>query len=74
MALYSMIQYATALILYNISSNLGDFQYLYIDLFIITPFAVTMSWTGAHTLYPYMIFVEHEPSVELVGSFHFDIK
>ena len=46
MALYSMIQYATALTLYTISSNIGDLQYLYIDLFITMPFAVTMSRTG----------------------------
>ena len=45
MALYSMIQYATALTLYTISSNIGDLQYLYIDLFITMPFAVTMSRT-----------------------------
>ncbi|XP_065646542.1 polyamine-transporting ATPase 13A3-like [Hydra vulgaris] len=46
MALYSMIQYSSVLLLYSISSNLGDFQFLYIDLFIITSFAVTMGRTG----------------------------
>ena len=46
MALYSMIEFASALILYSIKSNLGDFQYLYIDLFVITSFAVTLSRSG----------------------------
>lgn len=48
MALYSMVQYMSVLMLYSVRSNLGDFQYLYIDLFIIMPFAVTMSRTGAY--------------------------
>jgi len=43
MALYSMIQFCSVLLLYSISSNLGDLQYLYIDLFVITSFAVTLS-------------------------------
>lgn len=46
MALYSMIQYTTVLMLYYITSNLGDFQFIYIDLFTIMPFAITMSRTG----------------------------
>lgn len=46
MALYSMIQYSSVLMLYDISSNLSDLQYLYIDLFIIMPIAITMSRTG----------------------------
>lgn len=46
MALYSMIQYTTALTLYSINTNISDLQYLYIDLFIIMPFAVTMSRSG----------------------------
>ena len=48
MALYSMVQYMSVLLLYSVRSNLGDLQYLYIDLFIIMPFAVTMSRTGAY--------------------------
>ena len=48
MALYSMVQYMSVLMLYSVRSNLGDLQYLYIDLFIIMPFAVTMSLTGAY--------------------------
>lgn len=46
MALYSMIQYTSVLMLYYIGSNLGDLQFIYIDLFTIMPFAITMSRTG----------------------------
>ncbi|TDL26307.1 Ca-transporting ATPase [Rickenella mellea] len=42
MALYSMIQFTTITLLYSFASSLGDFQFLYIDLFIIIPIAVTM--------------------------------
>ncbi|XP_066922539.1 polyamine-transporting ATPase 13A3-like isoform X1 [Clytia hemisphaerica] len=45
MALYSMIQYTSVLIMYWVGVNMGDFQYLYIDLFTIMPFAITMSRT-----------------------------
>lgn len=48
MALYSMIQFSTVIILYNIASNLGNWQYLFIDLFIIVPMSLTMSRTGAY--------------------------
>lgn len=40
-ALYSLIQFTTVTLLYSIASSLGDFQFLYIDLFIILPIAVT---------------------------------
>ncbi|KAI5123953.1 hypothetical protein M0805_006366 [Coniferiporia weirii] len=42
MALYSLIQFTTITLLYSFASSLGDFQFLYIDLFIIIPIAVTM--------------------------------
>ncbi|KIY66889.1 P-type ATPase [Cylindrobasidium torrendii FP15055 ss-10] len=45
MALYSMIQFTTVTLLYWFASSLGDFQFLYIDLFIIIPVAVTMGRT-----------------------------
>ena len=35
----------SVLIMYWVGVNMGDFQYLYIDLFTIMPFAVTMSRT-----------------------------
>lgn len=42
MALYSMIQFCTVTLLYQVISNLSDYQFLYIDLFIIIPLAGTM--------------------------------
>ena len=42
MALYSFTEFCSALILYRFDSNLGDFQYLYIDLVIILTLAVVM--------------------------------
>ena len=46
MALYSMIQFASVLILYTNKTNLGDTQFLYIDLVITTTVAVLMGRTG----------------------------
>ncbi|KAL1919402.1 uncharacterized protein VTP21DRAFT_2095 [Calcarisporiella thermophila] len=48
MALYSLIQFTTVSFLYSFASNLGDFQFLYIDLFLILPIAVFMGRTGAY--------------------------
>ncbi|KAF9263238.1 hypothetical protein L218DRAFT_959259 [Marasmius fiardii PR-910] len=45
MALYSLIQFTSVTLLYSFASSLGDFQFLYIDLFIIIPVAVTMGRT-----------------------------
>ncbi|XP_015762020.1 PREDICTED: probable cation-transporting ATPase 13A3 [Acropora digitifera] len=44
MALYSIIQFVSVILLYSISSNLGDLQYLYIDLVIITSLALVNVW------------------------------
>ncbi|ORY96317.1 hypothetical protein BCR43DRAFT_491482 [Syncephalastrum racemosum] len=53
MALYSIIQFTSITLLYAFGSNLGDFQFLYIDLFLILPIAVYMGHTGAwHQLDP----------------------
>ena len=49
MALYSMIQFTSVILLYFIGNNLGDWQYLYIDLFVIIPLSLTMARTGAHS-------------------------
>uniref|UniRef100_UPI00398F33FC polyamine-transporting ATPase 13A2 isoform X2 n=1 Tax=Pristiophorus japonicus TaxID=55135 RepID=UPI00398F33FC len=46
MAMYSMIQFVSVLIMYTINSNLGDWQYLYFDLVITTTVAVLMGRTG----------------------------
>ena len=48
MELYSMIQFCTVIILYRIASNLGDWQYLYIDLFNIIPLSIIMGYTGSY--------------------------
>lgn len=45
MSLYSAIQFITVTILYKRGTNLGDFQFLYIDLFLILPLAIFMSWS-----------------------------
>ncbi|XP_013781751.2 probable cation-transporting ATPase 13A3 isoform X3 [Limulus polyphemus] len=47
-ALYSLIQFFSVLILYNRFSNLSDFMFLYIDLGIITTLAIVMSYTAAY--------------------------
>ncbi|KAM5248693.1 polyamine-transporting ATPase 13A2 [Ctenodactylus gundi] len=46
MALYSLTQFISVLILYTVSTNLGDLQFLVIDLVITTTVAVLMSRTG----------------------------
>uniref|UniRef100_UPI00398E856F polyamine-transporting ATPase 13A3-like isoform X2 n=1 Tax=Pristiophorus japonicus TaxID=55135 RepID=UPI00398E856F len=43
MAMYSIVQYLSVLLLYSVLSNLGDVQYLFIDLAIIMSIAFTMS-------------------------------
>ncbi|KAG0260211.1 hypothetical protein DFQ27_003651 [Actinomortierella ambigua] len=48
MALYSLIQFTTVSFLYVFASNLGDFQFLYIDLLLILPIAVVMGRTEAY--------------------------
>ena len=48
MALYSLIQFTTVSILYAIGGNLGDFQYMYIDLTLIIPIATVMSHSKAY--------------------------
>jgi len=48
MALYSAIQFISVSILYRWGCNLGDFQYLLIDLFLILPIAVFMGWAGPY--------------------------
>ncbi|XP_070560588.1 polyamine-transporting ATPase 13A3-like isoform X2 [Ptychodera flava] len=48
MALYSMVQFVSVMILYYIQSNLGDMQFLYVDLVITTTVAVLMGRTEAY--------------------------
>ncbi|XP_023559889.1 probable cation-transporting ATPase 13A3 isoform X1 [Octodon degus] len=47
MALYSIIQYTSVTLLYSILSNLGDFQFLFIDMAIILVLVFTMSLNPA---------------------------
>ena len=47
MSLYSAIQFISVSFLYASASNLGDFQFLFIDLLLILPIAIFMGWTGA---------------------------
>ncbi|RDA92278.1 hypothetical protein CP533_5486 [Ophiocordyceps camponoti-saundersi (nom. inval.)] len=46
MSLYSAIQFTSVSFLYAKASNLGDFQFLFIDLLLILPIAVIMGWAG----------------------------
>ena len=48
MALYSMVQFISVLLLYTLLTNLGDQQFLYIDLVITTTVAVLMGWTQSY--------------------------
>ncbi|KAI9625520.1 hypothetical protein H4Q26_016239 [Puccinia striiformis f. sp. tritici PST-130] len=63
MALYSLIQFTTITLLYSLPSSLGDFQFLYIDLFIIIPVAVTMGRT-----HPYGRIAAKRPTANLVSK------
>ncbi|NWT13583.1 AT132 ATPase, partial [Vireo altiloquus] len=46
MALYSLVQFVSVLLLYTINTNLSDFQFLFFDLLITTAVAVLMGRTG----------------------------
>lgn len=48
MAGYSLVQFISVILLYSIDSNLSDYQYLYIDLFLISLFAFSISRTPAY--------------------------
>ncbi|KAF7967606.1 hypothetical protein HWV62_33697 [Athelia sp. TMB] len=63
MALYSLIQFTTITLLYSFASSLGDFEFLYIDLFIIIPVAITMGRT-----LPYPRIYPKRPTASLVSK------
>ncbi|XP_025059474.1 cation-transporting ATPase 13A2 isoform X3 [Alligator sinensis] len=46
MALYSLVQFVSVLLLYTINTNLSDLQFLFFDLIITTTVAVLMGKTG----------------------------
>jgi cation-transporting ATPase 13A3/4/5 len=62
MSLYSAIQFTSVSFLYASASNLGDFQFLYIDLLLILPIAIFMGWTG-----PYRELSRKRPTASLVS-------
>ncbi|KIM94990.1 hypothetical protein OIDMADRAFT_171985 [Oidiodendron maius Zn] len=62
MSLYSAIQFTSVSFLYASASNLGDFQFLFIDLLLILPIAIFMAWTG-----PFPILSPKRPTANLVS-------
>ncbi|KAF2669226.1 hypothetical protein BT63DRAFT_455205 [Microthyrium microscopicum] len=62
MSLYSAIQFTSVSFLYASASNLGDFQFLYIDLALILPIAIFMGWNG-----PYPVLTPKRPTASLVS-------
>lgn len=62
MSLYSAIQFCSVSFLYASASNLGDFQFLFIDLLLILPIAIFMGWTG-----PYNTLCKKRPTANLVS-------
>lgn len=63
MSLYSAIQFVTVSILYSLGSNLGDFQFLWIDLFLILPIAIVMAWCE-----PFPVLCVKRPTANLVST------
>lgn len=72
MALYSLIQFTSVTLLYAFGSNLGDFQFLYIDLFLILPIAVymghTAAWPHLHKKRPTASLVSTKVLTSLIGQ------
>ncbi|PGH16912.1 hypothetical protein AJ80_05056 [Polytolypa hystricis UAMH7299] len=62
MSLYSAIQFTSVSFLYSSASNLGDFQFLYIDLALILPIAIFMGWIG-----PSSVLYQKRPTASLVS-------
>ncbi|CAI6333387.1 unnamed protein product [Periconia digitata] len=62
MSLYSAIQFTSVSFLYASASNLGDFQFLFIDLLLILPIAIFMGWSG-----PYPSLSRKRPTASLVS-------
>lgn len=63
MALYSAIQFTTVSLLYRTASNLGDFQFLLIDLALILPIAIFMGRAE-----PYKKLAIKRPTANLVSK------
>lgn len=77
--MYSLIQFTTITFLYSFASSLGDFQFLYIDLFIIIPIAVASEFASLASLssakpqsvgrtLPYEYIAPQRPTASLVST------
>ena len=62
MALYSIIQFAGCTILNGIMSYYTNFEYLWVDMFVILPLAIFMSYTK-----PYDYLTKFLPSSSLLS-------
>ncbi|KAI5862835.1 hypothetical protein GGS23DRAFT_605367 [Durotheca rogersii] len=62
MSLYSAIQFTSVSFLYASASNLGDFQFLFIDILLILPIAIFMGWSG-----PFPVLSRRRPTANLVS-------
>ncbi|KAI0379960.1 hypothetical protein F5Y04DRAFT_282429 [Hypomontagnella monticulosa] len=62
MSLYSAIQFTSVSFLYASASNLGDFQFLFIDVLLILPIAIFMGWSG-----PFPVLSKKRPTANLVS-------
>ncbi|KAI1138954.1 hypothetical protein F5Y05DRAFT_383131 [Hypoxylon sp. FL0543] len=62
MSLYSAIQFTSVSFLYASASNLGDFQFLFIDILLILPIAIFMGWSG-----PFPVLSRKRPTANLVS-------
>ncbi|KAG2378060.1 hypothetical protein C9374_008682 [Naegleria lovaniensis] len=62
MMCYSLIQFFTVVLLYDINSNLGDNQFLWVDGLVIFTMALLMGRTGANKK-----LVKNKPSASLVS-------
>ena len=57
-----MSEFICVTFLYFTLSNMADYQYLYIDLFIIIPLSMLMGYTE-----PYPVLTPHLPSASLLS-------
>jgi cation-transporting P-type ATPase 13A2 len=62
MALYSMIQFTSLILLYCFGSSLGDNQFVYIDLILILPLGMLMS-----RFQPSRVLVPKQPETKLIS-------
>lgn len=62
MALYSMIQFTSLILLYCFGSSLGDNQFVYIDLILILPLGMLMS-----RFQPSLVLVPKQPETKLIS-------